>query len=60
MPRRKKKSNRGDQSHLSMWRKACQEHGYLKKGGKFRPMPKKTDPEHAEIMATYMRMKQSM
>lgn len=49
-----KRDKRG--TRMTTWHKAAKHHGYLQKGGKFKPLPKKDSAEHKKIMATHMKL----
>lgn len=43
----------------SLWMQCLQEHGYMVKGGSFKPTPKKGSPEYTKIRAVFDQRKQS-
>ena len=51
------KKNQAKKNGLGAWRQACVKHGYMVKGGAFKPVPKKGTAEYKKIRATFDEIK---
>lgn len=53
-----RRDKRGSRSGgMPMFHHAAKKHGYMKKGGEFKPLPKSGSAEHQKIKATHEKMK---